>query len=163
MHTLGGQAAIVIENAHLIADLHNSNLEITLAYDTTLEGWAKALEFRDQETEGHSQRVTDLSIIMAASLGLDSEKIIHIRRGAILHDIGKMGIPDNILHKPGNLNDKEWDIMRQYPKIAHDLLNPIEFLKKPSTFHTCHHERWDGSIYPKGLQGVEIPLFARTF
>ncbi|MCJ7624971.1 MAG: HD domain-containing protein, partial [Anaerolineaceae bacterium] len=163
LKTLAGQAAIAIDNASMFNDLQQSNIELTLAYNSTLEGWARALELRDDETEGHSRRVTDLTILLAAKLGLDDEALGHVRRGALLHDIGKMGTPDSILHKPGPLSEDEWKIMHQHPLAAYHLLQPIPFLEPALDIPYCHHEKWDGSGYPRGLKGEEIPLTARIF
>lgn len=128
-----------------------------------MEGWAKALELRDMETEGHSRRVTDITVRIACAVGVSDEELVHTRRGALLHDIGKMGIPDRILHKPGKLTPEEWDIMRQHPTLAYNLLNPIEYLQPALDIPYCHHEKWDGSGYPRGLKGEEIPFSARIF
>ena len=137
--------------------------ELAEAYDTTLEGWAKALELRDKETEGHSRRVTELTIKLALALDVPKEKIEHIRRGAILHDIGKMAIPDEILRKPGPLTNKERAIVIEHPTIAKRLLSGIPFLKESLDIPYAHHEKWDGTGYPQGLKGEEIPLGARIF
>ncbi|HSO27631.1 MAG TPA: HD domain-containing phosphohydrolase [Anaerolineales bacterium] len=133
------------------------------AYDTTLEGWARALELRDKETEGHSRNVTNLAVKLAECLGLKEEELIHIRRGALLHDIGKMGIPDHILLKKGPLETEEWGALRQHPVYAYELLKQIPFLQPALVIPYCHHERWDGTGYPRGLKGAEIPLAARIF
>jgi len=133
------------------------------AYDTTLEGWARALELRDKETEGHSRRVTEITLKIARAMKISQEDIEQIRRGAILHDIGKMGIPDEILHKPGKLTDEEREIIKGHPFIAYELLAPIPYLKKALEIPYSHHERWDGTGYPQGLKGGEIPLAARIF
>ncbi|MBN2500155.1 MAG: PAS domain S-box protein [Anaerolineales bacterium] len=156
-------SANALHRTALFENLENSHQELATAYDTTLEGWAKALELRDKETEGHSRNVTELTLQLAKKLGLDREALLHIRRGALLHDIGKMGISDAILLKPGPLNDAEWDIMRQHPVYAYELLSPIPFLEKALDIPYCHHENWDGSGYPRGLKGEEIPLAARIF
>ena len=140
-----------------------SHRELSRAYDTTLTGWARALELRDAETEGHSQRVTDLTLRMAAAAGMTDEELTHVRRGALLHDIGKMGVPDSILLKPGPLTDEEWDVMRLHPRYAYEMLLPIEFLRPALEIPLSHHERWDGSGYPSGLKGEEIPVAARLF
>jgi putative nucleotidyltransferase with HDIG domain len=161
--TLAGQAAIAIDNAMLFNDLQRSNTELTLAYDTTLEGWAHALELRDMETEGHSQRVTQMTLRLARAMGMRERELEHVRRGALLHDIGKMGIPDNILLKPGPLTDEEWEIMRRHPSYAYEMLAPISYLRPALEIPYCHHEKWDGTGYPRGLQGEEIPLAARIF
>lgn len=146
-----------------IRDLTHANQELTQAYDMTLEGWAKALELRDSGTGGHTHRVTEMTVKLAAHLGIFGDTLIHIRRGAMLHDIGKMGIPDNILLKPGKLDDDEWVIMRRHPQYAVDMLWPIEFLRPSLDIPFCHHEKWDGTGYPRGLRGEEIPLSARIF
>ncbi len=140
--------------------LHHELLD---AYDATLEGWARALELRDQETKGHSQRVTDLTVKLAQSIGVGGEALDQIRRGALLHDIGKMGVPDAILLKPGRLTPEERKIMELHPGYAHEMLMPIEFLRPSIDIPYCHHERWDGTGYPRGLRGDEIPLSARLF
>ncbi|MBU0512476.1 MAG: HD domain-containing protein, partial [Chloroflexi bacterium] len=163
METLATQAAIAIDNATLFDSLQRSNIDLALAYDSTLEGWAKALELRDMETEGHSWRVTDMTLRLAKALDVGKEEIAHIRRGALLHDIGKMGVPDSILLKPGPLSDEEWEIMRQHPVYARDMLMSIEYLRPALDIPYSHHERWDGSGYPQGLRGEEIPLTARIF
>lgn len=137
--------------------------ELAEAYDTTLEGWARALELRDKETEGHSRRVTETTMKVACALELPEEELIHIHRGALLHDIGKMGIPDNILSKPGPLTDEERAIVQKHPETAHQLLQAIPFLHKALDIPYCHHERWDGKGYPRGLKGRAIPLAARIF
>ncbi|MBM3126437.1 MAG: HD domain-containing protein [Chloroflexi bacterium] len=137
--------------------------ELADAYDTTLEGWARTLELRDKETEGHSRRVTDTTLKIAMAMGIKDDYLEQIRRGAILHDIGKMGIPDGILHKPGTLTDEERDIIRKHPQIAYDLLSPVPFLKKALEIPYCHHERWDGMGYPQGLKEHAIPMSARIF
>jgi PAS domain S-box-containing protein/putative nucleotidyltransferase with HDIG domain len=163
LRSLGGLTAIAIDNSQLFTNLQRSNIEMELAYDTTLEGWGKALEIRDQETEGHTQRVTEMTLKLARSLGYDGDDLIQIRRGVLLHDIGKMGIPDEILRKPGTLTDQEWVIMRKHVEYAYALLNPIEYLKKAMDIPYSHHERWNGNGYPKGLKGEEIPTPARIF
>lgn len=143
--------------------LERSNAELELAYDATLEGWSRALEMRERETAGHSQRVVSMTISMAKELGISGDELIHIRRGALLHDIGKMGIPDSILLKPGPLTDDEWIIMRQHPTYSYNLLHNIPYLRPALDIPYCHHERWDGSGYPNGLQGESIPIAARIF
>jgi len=163
LEMLGGQAAIAIDNATLFSDLQRSNTEITSAYDATIVGWSRALDMRDHETEGHTQRVVEMTLKLARHLNIPEDELIHIRRGATLHDIGKMGIPDRILHKPGPLSTEEWDTMRQHPQFACALLSPINYLRPAKDIPCCHHERWDGSGYPRGLKGEEIPLSARLF
>jgi putative nucleotidyltransferase with HDIG domain len=163
LEVLAGQAAIAIDNAELYENLQRVNAELSLAYDTTLEGWANALELRDQETEGHARRVTDKTIRLAEAMGLKGADLLHIRRGALLHDIGKMGVPDEILLKPGALTEEEWVIMRKHPEYAYNLLSPITYLRASLDIPYCHHEKWDGTGYPRGLKGEEIPLAARVF
>ncbi len=163
LETLAGQAAIAIDNAVLFEDLQRSNTELTLAYDTTLEGWARALELRDKETIGHTQRVTEMTLYLARAMKMSEIELVHVRRGAILHDIGKMGIPDRILLKPGPLDEEEWKIMRQHPGYAYDMLSPISFLRPALHIPYCHHEKWDGTGYPRQLKSDQIPLEARIF
>jgi PAS domain S-box-containing protein/putative nucleotidyltransferase with HDIG domain len=163
LETLGGQAAIAIENAQLFEGVQQSNLELTAAYDATIVGWSRAMDLRDKETEGHSQRVTELTLKLAKSLGVSEQDQVHIRRGALLHDIGKLGVPDQILLKPGTLNEEEWALMRKHPTLAYEMLMPISYLRPALDIPYCHHEKWDGSGYPRGLQGEQIPLAARIF
>jgi HD-GYP domain-containing protein (c-di-GMP phosphodiesterase class II) len=163
LEMLGGQAAIAIDNATLFNHLQRSNTEITSAYDATIDGWSRALDLRDHETEGHTQRVTEMTLKLSHRIGISGDELIHIRRGATLHDIGKMGIPDRILHKPGPLTAEEWNTMRQHPEFACSLLSPIDYLRPARDIPCYHHERWDGSGYPAGLKGEEIPLPARLF
>jgi putative nucleotidyltransferase with HDIG domain len=163
VETIGTQASIALNNSELFNEAQRSNMELSLAYDATIEGWAKALELRDMETEGHSRRVVELAMQLANKLGITGEDLAHIRRGALLHDIGKMGVPDAILQKPGKLTDEEWEIMKQHPVYAHDWLSSIEYLKPALDIPYYHHEKWDGSGYPKGLEGTEIPIGARIF
>jgi len=164
LEALAGQAALAIDNASLFNDLQRSNVELTLAYDTTLEGWSRALDLRDKETEGHTQRVTEMTLRLARAAGTFGEdELVNARRGALLHDIGKMGIPDSILLKPGPLTDDEWIVMRKHPVYAYELLMPIPFLRSALDIPYCHHEKWDGTGYPRGLRGELIPLAARLF
>jgi PAS domain S-box-containing protein len=163
LQTLAGQAAIAIDSAHLFDNLQKTNQELTQAYDTTLEGWARALELRDRETEGHTRRVTDLTLMLAKRMGIKDDELVNMYRGVLLHDIGKMGVPDQILKKTGPLNEPEWDEMRRHPQYAYDLLSPIEFLRPALDIPYCHHEHWDGSGYPNRLKGDQIPLAARIF
>ena len=160
---VASSASVAIENAGLYEDLEQSKVDLEVAYDTTLEGWAKALELRDQVTEGHTRRVTQLTVRLAASMGINGHELNHIRRGALLHDIGKMGIPDQILLKPGPLTIKEYATMKMHPIFAYEMLSQIAFLKPALDIPYCHHERWDGSGYPRGLKGEQIPLAARIF
>jgi PAS domain S-box-containing protein len=163
LDALGGQTAIAIDNANLFSQLQQTNLDLSMAYDTTLEGWARALELRDMETEGHSRRITEMTVELAGLMGIKNDDLLNIRRGALLHDIGKMGIPDHILLKPGPLTGKEWQLMRKHPVYAYDMLSPIEFLRPSLDIPLYHHEKWDGSGYPEGLKGDQIPIAARIF
>ncbi|NUM44107.1 MAG: PAS domain S-box protein [Anaerolineales bacterium] len=147
----------------LLIDLQQKNEELAHAYDATLEGWVRFLDLRDQETEGHTQRVTEMTTELAAQMGFAGAGLLHIRRGALLHDIGKMGIPDNVLRKPGPLNNDEWEIMRRHPVYAFQMLSPIEFLHPALDIPHHHHERWDGTGYPNQLIKEEIPMPARMF
>jgi PAS domain S-box-containing protein len=163
LNTLAGQAAIAIENATLFENLQQSNRELSQAYDATIEGWSRALDLRDKETEGHTQRVTEMTIQLARHFDFSEKESLHIRWGALLHDIGKMGVPDNILLKPEPFTEEEWIIMRKHTQYAYDLLKPIDFLQPALDIPYCHHEKWDGTGYPRGLKGQEIPLSARLF
>jgi putative two-component system response regulator len=147
----------------LLESERQAALEVVTAYEATLEGWARALDLRDRETEGHSRRVTDLTVQLARKMGASEAECVHIRRGALLHDIGKMGIPDAILLKASPLTAEEWDIMRRHPVYAKELLSPIEYLRPALAIPISHHEKWDGSGYPDGLKGEDIPLAARIF
>jgi putative nucleotidyltransferase with HDIG domain len=163
LDALATQAAIAIDNVELFESMQSANYQLAKAYEATIEGWSKALELRDQETEGHSQRVTEMTLRLARDMGVRDEELVHIRRGALLHDIGKMAIPDHILLKPGPLTEDEWVIMRGHPVHAYELLSPIAYLRPALDIPYCHHEKWDGSGYPRGLKGGQIPLCARIF
>ena len=163
LETLAGQVAIAIENNELISNLQQTANELMLAYDATIAGWSQAMDLRDKETEGHTQRVSELTVQVVQQLNLPAEEIIHIRRGALLHDIGKLGVPDDILHKPGPLDEREWEIMRKHPLFAYEMLKSVEYLKPALDIPRYHHEKWDGSGYPYGLKGKEIPISARVF
>jgi PAS domain S-box-containing protein/putative nucleotidyltransferase with HDIG domain len=163
LNAFAGQAAIAIDNAQLVSELKNSNNDLMLAYDTTIMGWSSALDLRDKETEGHTQRVTKTTIRLAEAMGISEADLIHIRRGALLHDIGKMAIPDEILLKPYPLTEAEWEIMRKHPVYARDLLSSIAYLQPALNIPYYHHENWDGTGYPEGISGEEIPLEARIF
>jgi HD-GYP domain-containing protein (c-di-GMP phosphodiesterase class II) len=163
LEALSMQAAIAIDNAELFQNLQRSNLELTMAYDNTLEGWVRTLALRDMETEVHTQRVTMLTLRLASAMGMPDSTLVHVKRGALLHDIGKLAIPDSILKKSESLNEEEWDLLRQHPTCAADLLAPIPYLAPALDIPYCHHEKWDGSGYPRGLKGEEIPLAARIF
>jgi len=163
LETLAGQAAIAVDNATLFKDLQLSNIELSTAYDATITGWSHAMDLRDEETENHTLRVTEMTERLARRMGIGDAELVHIRRGSLLHDIGKIGVPDDILHKPGKLTDEEWVHMRQHPQSAHDMLAPIAYLRPAMDIPYCHHEKWDGTGYPRGLKGEQIPLAARIF
>jgi HD-GYP domain-containing protein (c-di-GMP phosphodiesterase class II) len=157
------QAAVAIDNARMFDKLQKANTELTEAYDATLRGWALTLELRDKETEGHTQRVTTLTEILAKKIGINGKELEHINRGSLLHDIGKIAIPDSILLKKGQLTLAERKYMELHPEFAKDMLEKIEFLRPAIDIPYCHHEKWDGSGYPRNLRGEEIPLAARVF
>jgi HD-GYP domain-containing protein (c-di-GMP phosphodiesterase class II) len=163
MNALAGQAAIAIDNASLLNDLQRSNTELALAYDTTLDGWSRALEMREIGSEGHNHRVTDVTLRLAQALSVKDEDLIHIRRGALLHDIGKLVIPDRILLNSFTLCEEDWQVMRMHPDYAYQLLSPIKELRQALDIPSCHHEKWDGSGYPRGLREHQIPQAARIF
>jgi putative nucleotidyltransferase with HDIG domain len=163
LETLAGQAAIAIDNTQLFDGMQRSNMELMLAYDATIAGWSRAMDLRDKETEGHTQRVTDLTLQLARAMNIRDSELKHIRHGALLHDIGKMGIPDSILLKEGELTEEEWETMRKHPQFAYQMLSSIQYLQPALDIPYCHHEKWDGSGYPRGLKGEEIPIAARIF
>jgi HD-GYP domain-containing protein (c-di-GMP phosphodiesterase class II) len=163
LETLAGQVTIAIDNSQLFANLQRSNLELSLAYDATIEGWSRALDMRDTVTEGHTKRVTDMALTMARVMGMSESDLVHMRRGILLHDMGKMGIPDTILLKPDTLTEDEWKIMHMHPQYAFDMLAPISYLRPALDIPGCHHEKWDGTGYPRRLKGEQIPLAARIF
>lgn len=161
--SIGDQAAIAIDNSRLFNDLQRSNKELVHSYDATITGWSAAMDMRDRETEGHTQRVTEMTVRLAERMGFSQQDLVHVRRGALLHDIGKMGVPDSILLKPGKLTEEEWVVMRMHPVYAYEFLKPIPYLGPALDIPYCHHEKWDGTGYPRGLQGEGIPLSARIF
>lgn len=163
LKTLAEQAALAIDNASLFEGLQRANAELSLAYDATIEGWSRALDLRDKVTEGHTQRVAELTLRLARAIGVSNEELVHLWRGALLHDIGKMGVPDGILLKPGPLTTDEWIVMKKHPTFAYEMLAPISYLRRALDIPYCHHEKWDGGGYPRGLKGKEIPLAARIF
>ena len=163
LETLASQAAITIDNTQMFDNLQRANMELAIAYEATIEGWSRALDLRDEEIGGHTQRVTDLTLALAKVIGVKDSDVQHIRRGALLHDIGKMGIPDDILLKREELDEKEMEEMRRHPAIAYQLLFPIQYLRQSLDIPYCHHEKWDGTGYPRGLKGEHIPLSARIF
>jgi putative nucleotidyltransferase with HDIG domain len=163
LETLSSQGAIAIDNAELFENMQLSNIELIRAYDDTLEGLSRALDLRDKETEGHTRRVADVTLQIARSLGIGGVELVNMRRGALLHDIGKIGIPDYILLKPGPLTDEEYEIMHKHPAFAYELLSSIAFLRPALDIPYCHHEKWNGTGYPRALKREEIPLSARIF
>jgi PAS domain S-box-containing protein/putative nucleotidyltransferase with HDIG domain len=163
LKALAAQAAIAIENVTLFDNLQRSNTELFQAYDATIEGWSRALELRDNETEGHTQRAADLTVKLARLFGLSDAELVQVRWGALLHDIGKMGIPDKILFKRGTLTEAEWVVMKKHTIFAHEMLSPIRYLRLALDIPCAHHEKWDGTGYPFGLKGEQIPLVARIF
>jgi PAS domain S-box-containing protein/putative nucleotidyltransferase with HDIG domain len=163
LQILAGQTAIAIDSNRLFEDLRLANVEILTSYETAIEGWSQAMDLRDKETEGHTRRVTEMTLSLARSLGVPEKDLVHIRRGALLHDIGKLGVPDHILLKPGPLTDDEWVLMKQHPVNAYRMLSQNAFLQPALDIPYCHHEKWDGSGYPRELQGIDIPLAARIF
>jgi putative nucleotidyltransferase with HDIG domain len=163
LDTLAWQAAIAIDSVIQFDQVQRSNSELSQAYNATIEGWSHALDLRDKETEGHTQRVTEMTVKLARSFGLGEAELAQMRWGALLHDIGKMGVPDGILLKPGPLTDEEWLVMKKHPDFAYEMLSPIRYLKAALDIPYCHHEKWDGTGYPRGLKGEQIPLAARIF
>jgi putative nucleotidyltransferase with HDIG domain len=160
---VAGQAAIAIDSAMMFSELQRSNAELSLAYDATIEGLSRALDLRDKETKEHTFRVTNITVKLATRLGIKQSDLIHIRRGAILHDIGKVAIPDQILFKPGPLVEEEWEIMRRHPDIAVELLSAVSYLEPALEIPHWHHEKWNGTGYPDGLRQEDIPFSARLF
>ncbi len=163
LKALASQAAIAINNVTLFDNLQRSNQELFQAYDATIEGWSRALELRDNETEGHTQRVALLTVKLARLFGLGDADLVQVRWGGLLHDIGKMGIPDAILLKKETLTDAEWLVMKKHPTFAYEMLSPVRYLRSALDIPYAHHEKWDGSGYPLGLKGEQIPLVARIF
>ncbi len=153
----------IVERKQAQAQLQQANTKLTQAYDETLVGWSGALELRDKETEGHSQRVAEMTVCLARAMGIDENELSHIRWGALLHDIGKMGIPDSILLKDGSLSDEEQQLMQQHPVYAYQMLSSITYLAPALDIPHYHHEKWNGTGYPHGLESEQIPLSARIF
>jgi putative nucleotidyltransferase with HDIG domain len=154
---------IIEDGSSLSQTLQRSLVELTLAFDSTVEAFSRALEMRENEPLGHTRQVTEVAVSLAKAMGVSIPEQPHIRRGALLHDIGKMGVPESILKKEGELTKEEWAIVRLHPQYAYDLLFPIVLLHPAIDIPYCHHERWDGSGYPQGLKGENIPLAARLF
>lgn len=163
LRSISDMTASALNRAELIDQLRTQTAELAEAYDGTIEGWARAMELRDKETQGHSERVTEMTLQVARAMGLRGTDLEQIRRGVLLHDIGKMGIPDHILLKPGSLSEEEWQIMRRHPQYAYDMLSAVPYLRPAIDIPYCHHERWDGKGYPQGLKADKIPLYARIF
>ena len=163
MKTIGDMSASAIHRADLYEQTSAQAQELKTAYNATLEGWAHALELRDKETQGHSLRIANMTIKLAKRMGYNDQDLENVRKGALLHDIGKMGVPDTILLKPGNLTEEEWTLMRKHPDYAREMLMDLPYFKDALDIPYCHHEWWDGTGYPRGLKGDEIPLIARIF
>lgn len=154
---------VSVEQSDFICTVANDITELEEAYDQTIQGWARALELRDDETFAHTLRVTHATVALADSLNVLANELIHVRRGALLHDIGKIGVPDRILLKDADLTDEEWRTIKRHPEYARQLLEPIDYLRPAIDIPYRHHEKWDGSGYPDGLSGEAIPLAARIF
>jgi HD-GYP domain-containing protein (c-di-GMP phosphodiesterase class II) len=163
LSTMANQAAAAIDSANLYQDLQRTNAELSLAYDSAIESWAQVLELSNRENGAHAYRVVELTIKLARSMGIAEQELMHFRRGALLHDVGKLGISENILNKPGPLNETEWKIMQTHPQLANELLSSINYLAPALDIPHYHHERWDGSGYPDGLREEQIPFPARLF
>jgi HD-GYP domain-containing protein (c-di-GMP phosphodiesterase class II) len=163
LEALAGQAAVAVDVASQAERQRRAHLELNTACDAAVEGWSRAMDLRDHEIEGHSRRVTDMTLRLARALGIGDDSLVQIRHGSLLHDIGKLVISDAILRKPGPLTDEEWVVMRTHPQRALEMLAPIPFLHAAMDIPFCHHELWDGSGYPRGLKGEQIPLAARIF
>ena len=163
LETLAEQTAIAVDSAQLFKKLQHSTMELSLAYDETIKGWSRALDLRDKETGDHTRRVTEMTVRLAKKMGMNDADLVHVRRGAMLHDIGKMGVPDAILLKPGPLTEIEWETMFQHPQFARDVLSPVSYLRQALDIPYSHHEKWDGSGYPQGMKREQIPLAARVF
>ena len=163
LKAVGDLTASALHRADLFSQTIQQTEELRHAYDSTLEGWALALELRDKETQGHSVRIANMTLKLAKRMGISESQLENIRRGALLHDIGKLGVPDTILLKNGALTPPEWEIMKMHPTYAFNMLSQITFFKDAIDIPYCHHEWWDGSGYPRGLEGENIPLAARIF
>ena len=161
--SLAEHAAIAIDHAQMFEKLQQSHMQLTQAYHATIEGWSRAMDLRDKETEYHTHRVTEKTLQLARSMDFSEEELVYIRWGALLHDIGKLGVPDGVLLKAGPLNDEEWVLMRKHPQLAYEMISSISYLQPAIDIPYCHHEKWNGSGYPRGLVGEQIPLAARIF
>ena len=160
---LADRAAQAINNALLFGELEKAKVELAAVYESTIEGWLQVLEMRGHETQGHTIRVVELTLRLAVAMGLSDQELQDLRRGVLMHDIGKMGVPDSVLHKTSPLTDEEWGIFRKHPQFAYNMLRPISYLRNSLDIPYCHHENWDGTGYPRGLRGEDIPLAARIF
>lgn len=147
----------------LVALVEQLRGELRVAYDEIIAGWARAMDMRDQQSEGHTQRVAALTTRVGRAMGMPEDAVMHAHRGALLHDIGTIMIPDSVLLKRGPLTEDEWEMVRRHPEYAHTLLSPISHLRLAIDIPYCHHEKWDGTGYPRQLKGDEIPLAARIF
>ena len=163
LSSIADQTSIALNSIEMFENLRSKNLELIISYDTTIEAWSRTLDLKDEETNKHTQRAARMTIDLAREFGFPENELIHLQHGVLLHDIGKIGIPDRILLKPGPLDKEEWAVIREHPLTAYNLLSPIQFLKKALDIPYCHHEKWDGTGYPQGLSGEQIPLAARLF
>ncbi len=168
MTRLPGLADVTLQLAwengvQLLQELQQSNSELDLVIDSVIEAWSRALELHDDQKVGHNQRVANITLQLAKAVGISDSELVHIRRGALLHDVGKIGIPKSILYKRGPYTTEEWSVMRQHPVYAYQMLSPIKVLLPALDIPYCHRERWNGSGYPRGLVGEEIPIAARIF
>ncbi len=163
LYILSNQVSLAVANARLFQKAQQALKDLTYAYDATLMGWSQVLDMRDHITDEHTHRVADLTMKLAVRMGVPEVDLCQVRRGALLHDIGKMAIPDAILQKPGSLTDEEMQIMRTHPEMAYKILSKIEYLTPAMDIPYCHHEKWDGSGYPRGLKGDQIPVIAQIF
>jgi GAF domain-containing protein len=161
--SMATQGAIAIDNATLFAELQRTNAELNLAYDATMEGWPRVLEARGIESEGHARRVAEMAVRTGRAAGLSDHELIHLRRGALLHDIGMLVVPESIVFKPGPLSAEDRATLQQHPERGFDILAPIQHLRPALDVPFCHHEHWDGTGYPRGLKGEQIPIAARLF
>lgn len=157
------QIGLALDYNDLYETLQATYLDLEDSYEATLEGWSAAMDTRDHETEGHSKRVAKMATALARELDLPKDDVENIRRGALLHDIGKLGVPDSILLKDGPLTEEEWSVMKRHPQLAYHFLAKVPYLQKSLDIPRFHHERWDGTGYPSGLIGTQIPLAARLF
>jgi putative nucleotidyltransferase with HDIG domain len=163
--TSGGDEVAVLAQSfnEMLSNLRRSEKNLVSAYDKTIEGWSRALELRDRETQGHTLRVAEMTVELARRMQMPASELENIRRGALLHDIGKMGIPDSILLKPGPLDAAQRRAIEEHPNLAREMLRQIDFLFPAMDIPTLHHEKWDGTGYPNGLAGKYIPVSVRVF